>query len=133
MGLSFEHTDLFFARVTEKRFVCLWAPRLKKCPTGWTMLADRGFANTAHYYPNVNAQLTPKFLKAQQSGQFSSEDVQSDYGICKLRYSCEVAFSRVTDETALCDVIPFHFFAGLNAMNHWGHANVNLGKPLRTK
>ena len=81
MGLSFEHTDLFFARVTEKRLVCLWGPRLKKCPTGWTMLADRGFANTAHYYPNVNTQLTPKFLKAQQSGQFSSEDVQSDSGI----------------------------------------------------
>ena len=128
-GLAFEHTNLFFARVTEKRLVELWGPRLKKCPAGWKMLSDRGFAGTAHYYPNFNAQLTPKFLSGRK--QFSSDEVSGDYEICKLRYTCEVAFSRVTLEAGLRDVIPFGFFSVLDAMNHWGHANVNILAPLK--
>ena len=42
-GLSFEHTDLFLGRASEKKLVELWGPRLKKCPIGWYMLSDRGF------------------------------------------------------------------------------------------
>ncbi|EJK73031.1 hypothetical protein THAOC_05371, partial [Thalassiosira oceanica] len=39
-GLSFEHTDLFLARVTEKRLVELWGPRLKKAiSSGVTLLS----------------------------------------------------------------------------------------------
>lgn len=128
-GLSFEHTDLFFARITEKRLVELWGPRLKKCPPGWRMLADRGFSGTAHYYPNFNLQLTPKFLAGRS--QFTAAEVAGDYQLCKLRYTCEVAFSRVTTEASLQDVIPFSFFPILDAINHWGHANVNLMKPLQ--
>ena len=127
-GLSFEHTDLFLARVSEKRLVELWGPRLKKVPPGWTMLSDRGFAGTARYYPNFNTQLTPKFLSGRL--QFEAEEVSADWRICKLRYTCEVAFSRVTNERGLKDVIPYPFFKLLNAMNHWGHANINLLKPL---
>jgi hypothetical protein len=67
--------------------------------------ADRGFAGTAHYYPNFNAHLTPKFLAGRD--QFSPSEVKGDYEICRLRYSCEVAFSRVTDEASLKDVILF--------------------------
>ena len=129
-GLSFEHTDLFLARCSEKKLVELWGPRLKKCPPGYSMLSDRGFAGTAHYYPNFNAQITPKFLAGRL--QFTSAEVGSDQRICKLRYTCEVAFSRVTNEAGLQDVIPYHFFSILNAMNHWGHANVNLHEPLTT-
>ena len=128
-GLSFEHTDLFFARVTEKRLVELWGPRLRKCPPGWSILADRGLAGTAHYYPNFNSQLTPAFLAGRS--QFTSAEVSSDYEICKLRYTCEVAFSRVTLEAGLQDVIPYGFFTTLDAINHWGHANVDLHAPLR--
>jgi len=127
-GLSFEHTDLFFARVSEKRLVELWGPRLRKCPRGWSMLADRGFAGTAHYYPNFNAQLTPKFLAARS--QFTGAEVAGDYELCKLRYTCEVAFARVTVEAGLKDVVPYSFFSIIDAMNHWGHANVNLMAPL---
>lgn len=127
-GLSVEHTDLFLARCTEKRLVELWGPRLKKCPAGWVMLSDRGFQNTAHLYPNFNAQLTPSFLAGRL--QFDKEEVSKDYEICKLRYTCEVDFSRVVEEAGLRDVIPYHFFRYLDAMNHWGHANVNLGAPL---
>ena len=134
-GLSVEHTDLYLARCSEKKLVELWGPRLRKCPgatprfpKGWVMLSDRGFANTMNLYPNWNAQLTPTFLNGRL--QFGAGEVSKDRDICKLRYTCEVAFARVVEEAGLRDVIPFHFFASLDAMNHWGHANVNLGAPL---
>jgi hypothetical protein len=129
-GLTFEHTDVFLARVSEKKLVELWGPRLAKCPHGWCMLADRGFHGTAHYYPNFNAQLTPRFLSKRQ--QFETEEVTSDYGICKLRYTCEVAFSRVVAQGCVRDVIPFKYFSVLKHMIDWGHANINLGKALQT-
>ncbi|EJK57584.1 hypothetical protein THAOC_22356 [Thalassiosira oceanica] len=128
MGLSFEHTNLFLARPGEKTLVELWAPRLKKCPVGYSMLSDRGFADTARFYPNMNKQLTPKFLRGRK--QFTAEEVSADRTICKLRYTCEVAFSRVTQTKGLRDVISHDFFVTLDAMNHWGHATVNIMKPL---
>ena len=67
---------MFFARVSEKRLVELWGPRLAKCPKGWVMLADRGFAGTAHYYPEVIIQLTPKFLGTR--AQFTAEELVGD-------------------------------------------------------
>ena len=110
MGLSFEHTNLFLARVSEKALVELWGPRLKKCPPGWTMLSDRGFWETASYYPNMNRQLTSKLFLSGRS-QFTAEEVSADRIICKLRYTCEVAFSRVTDSDGLKDVIPHRIMA----------------------
>jgi len=127
-GLSFEHTDLFLGRCSEKRIVELWGPRLAKIPPVWMCLADRGFAGTARYYPNVNQQLTPKFKAGRR--QFTVSEVKVDMDICKLRYTCEVAFSRVTTIKALRDRIGYWYFNDLDDMNHWGHARVNLMKPL---
>ena len=127
-GLSFEHTDLFLGRVSEKKLVELWGPRLKKCPRGWYMLSDRGFFDTARYYPNMNHQKTPKFLSGRD--QFTTDEISADRKICKLRYTCEVAFSRVTKTKGLRDVISNDFFSILDAMNHWAHATVNLDAPL---
>ena len=127
-GLSFEHMDFFLARVTEKRLVELCPPGLKKCPQGWYMLSDRGFFDTARFYPNMNHQKTPKFLGGRK--QFTEGEVSSDRRICKLRYTCEVAFSRVTKTRALRDVISNDFFQHLDSMNHWAHATINLNKPL---
>ena len=76
MVLSFEHTNLLLARVSEKALLELWGPRLKKCPVGWAMLSDRGFWNTARFYPNLNRQLTPKFLSGRK--QFTAEEVSVD-------------------------------------------------------
>ena len=128
MGLSFEHTDLFLGRVSEKKLVELWGPRLKKCPRGWYMLSDRGFFDTARFYPNMNHQKTPKFLSGRD--QFTEDEVSADRRICKLRYTCEVAFSRVTKTRGLRDVISNDYFSILDDMNHWGHATVNLDSPL---
>jgi len=65
MGLSFEHTDWFLGRVSEKKLVELWGPRLKKCPIRWFMLSDRGFFDTTIFYPTMNHQKTPKFLSGR--------------------------------------------------------------------
>ena len=127
-GLSFEHTDLFLGRVSEKKLVELWGPRLRKCPSGWYMLSDRGFFDTARYYPNMNHQKTPKFLSGRD--QFTTDEISGDRRICKLRYTCEVAFSRVTKTKGLRDVISNDFFLILDAMNHWAHATINLDEPL---
>jgi len=128
MGLSYEHTILFLSRVSEKALVELWGPRLQKCPRGYAMLSDRGFADTARFYPNMNHQKTPKFLGGRK--QFSAAEVSADRTICKLRYTCEVAFARVTRTKGLKDVIPDDFFPILDAMNDWGHASINIDAPL---
>ena len=57
--------------------------------------------------------------------------MSADRRICKLRYIYKVvAFSRVTKTKWLRDVISNDFFVVLDAMNHWGHATVNLDAPL---
>ena len=95
------------------------------------MLSDRGFFNTARFYKNVNHQKTPKFLSGRK--QFTANEVSTDRSICKLRYTSEVAFSRVTEEKALEDVIPRGYFKVLDAINHWGHANVNIMRTMMNK
>jgi hypothetical protein len=126
--MFFEHTPLFLARATEKALVELWGTHLKKVPAGRPMLSDRGFAGTSRYYPNLNVQITPRFLNGRK--QFSPEKVSEDRRICQLRYTWEVCFSRVTNEHALKDVIRYQFFKHLDSINHWGHANINLLAPL---
>jgi len=127
-NLSFEHTDLFLARCSEKKLVDLWGKRFKNFPAGWDMLADRGFAGTERSYPNMNRQRTPNFLKKRK--QFAEGEVMIDMVLCKLRYTCEVGFARVTSMKSLKDRISFWFFNDLDSINHWGHAMVNLMKPL---
>ena len=92
------------------------------------MLFDRKLFDTARYYPNMNHQKTPKFLSGRD--QFTEGEVSADRRICKLRYTCEVAFSRVTKTKGLRDVISNESFPLLDCMNDWAHATVNLDRPL---
>ena len=119
---------VFWEECPRKKVLELWGPRLKKCPIGWYMLSDRDYFDTAKFYPNMNHQNTPKFLSGRD--QFTEEELSSDRRICKLRYTCEVAFSRVTKTRGLRDVISNDFFPLLDAMNHWGYVTVNLDAPL---
>ena len=75
-GLSFERNNLFLARVTEKKLVELWGPRLKKCLLGWYMLSDCGFFDTTQFYPNMNHKKTPKFLSGRE--QFTTDEATAD-------------------------------------------------------
>ena len=102
--------------------------RLAKIPVGGTVLADRGFYFDAPSYPNVNAQVTPHFLSGRD--QFESKEISSDLITCRLRWSSEAVFSRVTDHNALTDVIPYSYFSIMSAMIEWGHAHANLMQPF---
>ena len=59
-GSILNATD-FSRRVTELKLPL----RLGKFPAGWAILADRGFANDATRYPNINVQMTPSFLSGR--------------------------------------------------------------------
>ena len=76
----------------------------------------------------MNHQKTPKFLKGRD--QFTEGEVSADRRICKLRYTCEVAFSRITKTKGLRDVILNDLFPLFDYMNDWVHATINLDKPL---
>jgi len=127
-GLSFEHTDLFLGRASEKAVVRLWGPHMAKLDGQLRMLSDRGFADTAGSYPNFNPQLTPKFLMGRP--RFTAEEVSGDRIICALRYTVEVGFSRLTNECCLKDVVPRNFFNHLQDAVDWAHDMINLGLPF---
>jgi hypothetical protein len=102
--------------------------RLAKIPVGYTVLADRGFYYDAPSYPNVNAQITPHFITGRD--QFEVDEISKDLITCRLRWSSEALFSRVTDQEALTDVIPNDYFTTVEAMIKWGHAHANLMQPF---
>lgn len=102
--------------------------RLAKIPVGYTVLADRGFYYDAPSYPNVNAQITPHFITGRD--QFEVDEISNDLVTCRLRWSSEAVFSRVTDQEALTDVIPYDYFTTVESMIKWGHAHANLMQPF---
>ena len=104
--------------------------RLAKIPPGYTVLVDRGFYFDAPSYPNVNAQITPHFLTSRE--QFESDEVSRDSITCRLRWSSEAIFSRVTDHEVLTDVVLFSHFSILASAIHWGHAHANLMQPFNS-
>ena len=58
--------------------------------------------------------------------------MSADRRIYKLRYTCEVAFSRVTKTKGLRGVISNDLFLLLDYMNGWAHATINLDKlPMK--
>ena len=128
-GLNVEHTALFLARATETAIVELWKSRLKKFPGGWGILADRGFARHQRIYPNWNRHYTPAFISGRK--QFSYGELETDIRVCQLRYTSEVVYSRVTDETCLTDTVRRGLWPIMDAAWDWGHANGNLLRTLQ--
>ena len=105
--------------------------RLGKFPTGWSILADRGFANDAARYPNMNVQMTSSFLSGRD--QFTYSELSADMVKCKLRYISETNFARVTDENLLTDVIPARVLPFVKVCISWGHASANLCKKYKDR
>jgi hypothetical protein len=103
--------------------------RLLKVPAGTTVLADRGFAEDAILYPNLNSHITPAFLKGQT--QFELDQVMSDKCIKELRYTSEVLYARVTCTKLLKDSVSFNRLHMLDPALRWGLGSANLCSPLR--
>lgn len=128
-GLDGEILDMTAhnARLVELRLPL----RLGKFPRGWAILADRGFANDATRYPNMNVQMTPSFLSGRD--QFTYSELSADMVKCKLRYISETNFARVTDENLLTDVIPASVLPYIKDCISWGHASANLCKKYKDR
>lgn len=62
--------------------------------------------------------------------QCESNEISRDLITCRLRWSSEAVFSRVTDHESLTDVIPYSYFSILSSAIHWGHAHANLMQPF---
>ena len=103
--------------------------RLGNIPLGTVVLAGRGFAFDFIKYPNCNKMLTPHFLLGRT--QFSKYENQTDKITCKLRYTCETNYSRITDTKSLQGIITYDKFPYLQHCHNWAHARCNLQKPLR--
>ena len=101
---------------------------LTKFPVGWLVLADRGFAFDAYRYPNLNRHVTPHFINKRD--QFTTAELNTDLSVCKLRYISETHFARVTDQSALLDVVPSEYFPILQDVASWAEGASNLCQPF---
>ena len=82
-------------------------------PTGSLILGDKGFDNAAACYVNYNAALNPTFLT---NPQFNENQVEHYIEICQKRYTCEVAYSRITNVKALYGIIPYQRFRNMEPL-----------------
>jgi hypothetical protein len=105
---------------------------LTMIPKGWHVLADKGFTPTSRVFPYMNWVLTPQRIAGRkEAGKRKHRgEIRNDRAKCKLRYTCEVAFARVTLEECLRDVVPYELFRILPHAQAWAHAMNNLAAPL---
>jgi hypothetical protein len=99
-----------------------------KIPPGWCILADRGFRRDASKFPNMNPVVYPTLVSSRS--QFEVEEVIEDIDLCKLRYTSEVLFSRVTDCKLLEGIIPVHNLPYITHHLNYAYGRAKLMQPL---
>ena len=99
-----------------------------KIPPGWCILADRSFRHDASKLPNINPIVYPTLVKGRD--QFEIEEVIEDIDLCRLRYTSEVLFSRVTDSGILRGIIPVHRLPFIIDQFNYAYGHANLMQPL---
>ena len=105
--------------------------RLAKIPGSISLLNDKGFAGTERYYPNLNRIKTPPVMRARKVKQYHQSELKPKADLCRLRYTCEVVFARVTEQDLLKDKIPYCNLKSLTYGIEWAHAHSNLHRPLK--
>ena len=105
--------------------------RLAKIPKHICMLADKGFAKTDRFYPFLVRIKTPPVMRGRHVKQHTTAELNDKAELCRLRYTCEVVFSRVVILDSMKDIIPYHNMHAIPAAVEWGHAQSNLLLPLR--
>lgn len=63
--------------------------------------------------------------------QYEPIELVDKRALCTARYVSEVVFARFVTLAGLQDIIPYENFRVLPYMVEWGHAQMNLGWPLR--
>lgn len=105
--------------------------RLAKIPSHIALLNDKGFAGTDRYYPNCNIIKTPPVMRNRKVKQYHESELKPKGELCRLRYTCEVVFSRVYELDILKDKISYSNLPYVAHAVEWGHAHANLKKPLK--
>ena len=78
--------------------------RLAKIAKGLEILADKGFVGTDRFNTFMNHVKTPLVLRTREVKQYEPDEMTSFGGkrdVCRLRYTSEKTFSRMTDMSGL--------------------------------
>ena len=105
--------------------------RLHKIPPDSEGLGDKGFEHTERFFPYFNRIRCPRKLRARQVKQYDVMELLDKRSICTGRYVVEVPYSRLLNVSGLRDTVPYENLRLVPYMLEWGHAEMNLGMPLR--
>jgi hypothetical protein len=128
MGSPLVPTDFEYDPSTPPPDVWL---RLAKIPPNKLGLADKGFIGTDRFYPFFNRICTPPKMQGRRVKQHHETEMEPKRKLCNHRYTSEAGYSRYIDVDGLKDIVPYKNIALILYMLEWGHAMINLGKPLR--
>jgi hypothetical protein len=117
-----------YERLQEDRDVFL---RLHKMPPKTEGLGDKGFEKTERFFPYFNKIRTPRVLRPREVKQYHEDELLAKHNMCSARYVNEVTFARLVIMDGLRDNVPYENLCLVPYMLEWGHAEMNLGKPLR--
>jgi hypothetical protein len=105
--------------------------RLHKIPPHSEGLGDKSYEKTERLFPYFNKIRCPRKLRERTVKHYDVIELLEKRSICTGRYIVEVPFSRLLSVSGLRDVIPYENIRLVPYMLEWGHAEMNLGKPLR--
>ena len=105
--------------------------RLAKLPPDSEGLGDKGFEKTERSLPFLNRVRTPRVLRSRKVKQYHELELLPKRSLCTGRYTIEVDFSRFSSLDGMKETIPYENLCLLPYMVELGHAQMNLGRPLR--
>lgn len=102
--------------------------RLYKFPTASSLIGDKGFAKCSSHLPNGNRVIHPHCLS--KGTQFSRSELMHDKGVKEVRWKEESVFTRLTNETLLATIVPYHNMRYLEDAVSWALGRCNLCLPI---
>lgn len=105
--------------------------RLYKIPPNREGLGDKGFDKIERFLPYFNRVQTPRPLRNRKVKQYDVLELLDKRSICTTRYISEVPFARLVKMVGLRDIVPYKNLCQVPYMLEWGHAEMNLGNPIR--
>ena len=114
----------------EQRLLPIVWQRLAKIPGSISLLNDKGFAGTERYYPNLNRMKTPPVMRARKVKQYHQSELKPKADLCRLRYTCEVVFARVTEQDLFKDKIPYYNLKSLTYGIEWAYMHIKIYTDL---
>ena len=107
--------------------------RLAKVPPSYSILGDKGFYLADRLNPNINHVRTPWKLSNEEVQEYkrSAGMIKEDRETSDTRVVVEDGYERYRNETVLKGTVSYWEIALLPYANEWGHAVINLSRPIR--